>query len=365
MSTFAPPPPSGNIYIAPKGSGTEKRYIWMPAKDGTLVKAEVSKVKKSFTKLPIESQVQLAQFITGVYNTAATPAARENLWNDIIAGAEASFKEGKKETPWDVLNFMIKNTPPASGVTSSIIQYDEISANGLLEKIADNEGFDVTLLTPEDRADFLSKINEEAGKSGKTTTRRAEGGGYETVTTPSTFDPKSFTQSFLWAKVNVGDTKTLPSSAIKQVANVGILLKNYGILNLSAKEINQYSVDIASGAKTLDDIVLDFSEKAQNLYPTYAPRLKANPKLTMSDIAEPIVSTLAKVWEKDPTTFNLTDPYVMQFLIPDVKGAAPEASIAAVYNYAMNHPNREKTKAANDEARDMGTGVLRAMGFGV
>lgn len=360
-----PPAPGGDIYVAPKGSTKEKTYIWMPDGNGNLVKAEASIVKKGFTKLPIDSQILLTEFLLGVSNKQPTAAARQTLWNDIVDGATASFKDGKKETPWDVLDFMTKNSPAATGVTTNIVEYDQISADALLNKIAKNNGFDVSTITAEDRADFLAKVNEEASQSGKTVTRKATTGGYESVTTPSIFDAKSFTESFLWAKVKVGDTTTLPSGAIKQISNVNTLIKNYGILNLSSKEINQYAVDVASGTKSVDDLMLEFSGKAQKLYPTYAPRLAANPKLTMSDIAEPVISTLSKVWEMDPTKFNLNDPYVMQFLIPDVTGKAPEASIASVYQFAMNHPNREKTKAANDEARDMAVGSLRAMGWGV
>lgn len=352
-------------YVAPKGSGKEKTYIWMPDGKGNLVKADASVVKKSFAKLPSDAQVALTEYLLGVTNRQPTQSARQNLWNDIVDGAIASFKEGKKQSPWDVLDVMAKNAPPVSGISSTIVEYDNIVSDALLNKVAKSVGYDTTLLTDADRADFLAKINLEASQSGKSTTRKATTGGYETVTTPSIFDAKAFAESFLWAKVNVGDTTTLPSSAIKQITNVKTLLKNYGINNLSTKEINQYSIDIASGAKSLDEVTLDFSEKAQKLYPIYAPRLAANPKLTMSDVAEPVISTLSKVWEKDPTEFDLSNPEVMQFLIPDVTGKAPEVSIANVYKYAMNHSNREKTKAANDEARNMAVGTLRAMGWGV
>jgi hypothetical protein len=360
---MAIPPPPAIPQVGAKGGTKVKTYIWMPDAKGNLVKMEAGLAKKSFANLPLEAQVQLSQFITGIYNAQSTPSARQNLWNDVVDAAVAKFKDGKKETPWDVLDFMIKNTPSTTNSSAYLTEYDSISADGLLNKIAKDNGFDASLLTPEDRADFLTKLNAEAKTSGKTVTRKNSAGGVETVTTPSTFDAKAFTQSYLWAKVNVGDPKTMPSTAINQMANVKALVKNYGIMNLSSKEINQYSVDVASGNKSIDEVALELSTKAQKLYPIYAERLAANPKLTMKDIAEPVISTLSKVWEKDPTSFDLSDPTVMQFLIPDVTGKAPEVSIAAVYNYAMNHPNREKTKAANDDAK--GIGIARAMGFGV
>jgi len=362
-----PPPPSGGgtIVVPPKGSKKEKTYIWMPDGKGNLVKAEASTIKKSFAKLPTESQVALTEYLLSVANRQPTDSARQNLWNDIVDGAVASFKQGKKQSPWDVLDVMTKNNPGNAGITSTITQYDRITSDALLNKIAKSIGFDASILSEADKTDFLAKVNAEAGASGKSTTRKATTGGYETVVTPSLFDPKTFTESFLWAKVNLGDQAKLPSSVIKQIANVKTLVKNYGINNLSSKEINQYSIDIASGVKTIDDLNAELSTKAQKLYPAYAERLAANPKLTMSDIAEPIINTLAKAWEMDATQFSLDDPNVMRFLNNDVTGKAPAVSIAEVYDFAMTHENRQKTKAENDSARNKATGIARAMGWGI
>lgn len=365
MAGDAPVPSGPTIVIPNKGSKKEKTYIWMPDGKGNLVKAEASIIKKSFAKLPTESQITLTEYLLGVANRQPTDSARQNLWNDIVDGAVAAFKQGKKQSPWDVLDVMTQNSPGNTGISSTIIEYDRIASDALLSKISKSIGYDLSILTEADKADFLAKVNAEAKMSGKSTTRKATTGGYETVTTPSLFDPKTFTEAYLWGKVNLEDVKTLPSTAIKQIAGVKSLLNAYGINNLSTKEINQIGLDIASGAKTLDDLKMDFSTKAQKLYPAYADRLSKNPSLTMADIAEPIISTLAKVWEKDASQFALNDPDVTRFLNNDVTGKAPASSIADVYTYAINHPNREKTKAANDEARDAAVGTARAMGFGV
>jgi hypothetical protein len=364
MAGPTPPPSPGDIIVPAKADKKEKVYIWMPDSKGNLVKADASIIKKSFAKLPLNSQIALSEYLLGVSNRQPTDSARQNLWNDIVDGAVAAFKEGKKQSPWDVLQVLTENSPMNLGVTTNIIEYDGINANALLNKIANQIGFDVSLLTSEDRVDFLKKVNQEAS-TGKTTTRKATTGGYETVTTPSIFDPKSFTESFLWAKVNLGDTKNIPSAAIKQISNVSTLLKAYGINNLSSKEINALGVEVASGTKTIDDLKLEFSTRAQKLYPAYADRLKSTPNLTMSDIAEPIIGTLSKMWEMDAGSFELSDPNVTRFLNPDVTGKAPAPSITDVYNFALNHPNREKTKAANEEARDAGVAFARAAGFGI
>ena len=364
MAGTPPPAAPGEIIVPAKADKKEKVYLWMPDAKGNLIKADASLVKKSFAKLPLNSQIALSEYLLGVSNRQPTDSARQNLWADIVDGAVAAFKEGKKQSPWDILQVMTENSPMMQGVTTNIIEYDTVNANALLNKIAKSIGFDTTLLTDADRADFLAKVNAEAG-TGKTIQRKATTGGYETITTPSAFDPKSFTESFLWAKVNLGDTKSIPSAAIKQISNVSTLLKAYGINNLSSKEINALGVEVASGTKTVDDLRLEFSEKAQKLYPAYADRLKKTPNLTMADIAEPIIGTLSKVWEMDAGSFELSDPNVTRFLNPDVTGKAPAPSITDVYYYALNHPNREKTKAANEEARDAAVSFARAAGFGI
>jgi hypothetical protein len=358
-----PVPGGGTIVVPVKADKKEITYIWMPDGKGNLVKADASTVKKSFSKLPLESQIALSEYLLGISNRQPTDSARQNLWADIVDGAVASFKEGKKQSPWDILQVMTENSPMMQGVTTNIIEYDGINANALLNKIANQIGFDLSLITSEDRVDFLKKVNQEAS-TGKTIQRKATTGGYETITTPSLFDPKTFTESFLWAKVNLGETKNIPSAAIKQISNVSTLLKAYGINNLSSKEINALGVEVASGTKTLDDLKLEFSNKAQKLYPAYAERLKTTPTLTMSDIAEPIISTLSKMWEMDAGSFELSDPNVARFLNPDVTGKSPAPTITDVYNFALNHPNREKTKAAIEEARDAGIAFARAAGFG-
>ena len=47
---MAKKPPAGPVIVIPaKTSGKVKTYIWMPDKNGNLIKAEASTVKKSFS----------------------------------------------------------------------------------------------------------------------------------------------------------------------------------------------------------------------------------------------------------------------------------------------------------------------------
>jgi hypothetical protein len=360
--------PKGPVIVIPpkKTAGPKITYIWMPDAKGNLVKADASVVKKSFAKLPGSAQVALTQYLLTIANKQPTDAARQALWNDIVDGAIAAFKEGKKQSPWDVLNVLTKNSPAVTGETVTYTEYDEITSEALLNKIAETIGFNVTGLTVADKKEFFDKLNTEAKASGRTTTRRAASGGMETVVTPSLFDAKSFTESFLWAKVNLGDTSNLPSSAIAKIASINSLLKANGISDYSKKEIDAFGVALASGTKTIDEFKNEFAAKAAARYPLFAKRLSDTPGLTVLDVVEPYVTQMAKWWEIDPKTIDLDNPDLDKFVRPDgTAGNVPMGSISDWIAYLKNHPNSEKTTWANESARDGAVGVARAMGFGV
>ena len=361
-------PPPGPIIVIPekKDKGPKITYIWMPDAKGNLVKADASVVKKSFAKLPGSAQVALTQYLLTIANKQPTDAARQSLWNDIVDGAIAAFKEGKKQSPWDVLDVLTKNSPAVTGESVSYTEYDEITSEALLNKIAEAIGFNVAALSVADKKEFFDKLNTEAKASGRTTTRRAASGGMETVVTPSLFDAKSFTESFLWAKVNLGDTSNLPSSAIAKIASINSLLKANGISDYSKKEIDAFGVALASGAKTIDEFKNEFAAKAAARYPLFAKRLQDTPGLTVSDVVEPYVTQMAKWWEIDPDTVDLDNPDLDRFVRPDgTAGNVPMGSLSDWIAYLKNHPNSEKTTWANESARDGAVGIARAMGFGV
>ena len=302
------PPAGPTIIVAPKGSKKQISYIWMPDKNGNLVKADSAVVKKAFASLPQTAVLALQEYLISVENkTSPTRAMRETLWNTIVDGAVAAFKEGKKQSPWDVLNILTKNAPDVTGTTISYTEYDDITSNALLNKISISLGYDPNLFTDAERKDFFDKLQAEAKLGGKTVTRKAKDGGIEQVTTPSLFDAKAFTESYIWAKATLGDVKNLPTKALTAIQGVRNALKAYGITNLTDKEISNYGINIASGGLDLAKFKMDLSAQAQKYYPALAKRLADNPDLTVMDIATPIIDILAKTWEMDPSVFTLED----------------------------------------------------------
>lgn len=360
-------PPAGPVIVIPtKTSGKVKTYIWMPDKNGNLIKAEALTVKKSFSILPISAQIALTKYLLVIQNKQPTDAARQTLWNDIVDGAVAAFKQGKKQSPWDVLNILTENSPAMTGESVTYTDYDAITSEALLNQVAETIGFDVTQLTAVDKTEFFNKLNTEAKASGKSTTRRAASGGMETVITPSLFNAKDFTESFLWAKVNFNDTTNLPSSAIAKISSINALLKANGISDYSKKEIDAFGIALASGTKTVDEFKSEFAAKAAKQYPLFNKRLTDTPGLTVMDIVEPYVTQMAKWWEIDPSSVDLSNPDLDKFVRPDgTAGNVQMGPMSDWITYLKNHPNSEKATWAKEAARDGAVGVARAMGFGV
>lgn len=341
----------------------------MPDKNGNLVKKDSAVVKRTFSKLSEKAQAALAQYIITVQNRQPTDAARKTLFNNIIDGAVASYKEGKKQTPWDVLQIQLDNAPKQSGATYTYTDYDKITSDAILESVGQSLGFSeggFGQFGEQDKADFFTKLKEaaKAGAKVRETVINADG-STSIVERPGLFDAKKFAENYLWAKVNLGDAKSIPTSVLDKVGSLNSILKANG-LELSEKEVTNYALQLAKGETTLEKLQGQFNAKAAELYPLFADRLKANPSLTVMDLAQPFISRMVKYWEVDPSTIDLNNPDLDKFLRPDgTAGKVPMGTFADFDTYLKFHPNSEKASWKIQGARDLATGLASAMGFGV
>ena len=354
------------------GTGKKKtiNYIWMPDKDGNLIKKDSAFVKRTFSKLSEKAQAALAQYIITVQNRQPTDAARKTVFNDLISAAEDSFKQGKKDTIWDILQVRIDNAPRQTGPTVTYTSYDKITSDAVLQKAAKDLGFtqgSFAQFGEQDLADFFEKIKEAAKAGAKATqTIVRPDGTTEIIQTPGAFDANAFAQSYLWAKVNIGDTKTLPSSVIDKISGLKTLVKANGLGYFADKEIANYALQLAKGETSLEKLQAQFNAKAAELYPLFGERLKANPTLTVMDLAQPYIGRMVKYWEVDPSTIDLDNPDLDKFLRPDgTAGKVPMGTVADFETYLKFHPNSEKASWKIQGARDLATGLASAMGFGV
>jgi hypothetical protein len=361
--------PSDIPTFLPKGS-TKKppAYIWTINADGKVVKMEASIAKKSFATLPESAQSRLAQQLINT-NVLPTTTSLKSLWDKIVDGATAEYKAGKKSTPWDVLKTLAKNTPVNTGISSTVLKdYNPVVANAYLNNVAATIGFDVNQLTDADKADFAKKIKEAASGFGKQTTKIINPltGETETTITPDLFDPKTFAENWLWAKVNLGDPSKLPTTAITALTSVKKILRNNGIDYLGEMEINKLAVSLASGKTSATSLQAEYSKKAAQNYPLLADRLLANPDASVMDLLSPAVTAIAKWLEIDPNSIDLTNSYLDKYARPD--GAAGKVSMPSMADFITtlkNSPDAEKTSWANEAARGAATGLARAMGFGI
>jgi len=345
-------------------AGKIKTYLWSTDSKGNFIKVEMSTTKRSFATLGQNDRVALDTYLIST-GKVPSDSLRKTLWNTIVDGAVAEYKGGKKSTPWNVLS-VLQAQAPEQILDTRYINYDASSADATLNIVAKNIGFDTTQLTVEDRKAFAAAIADEAKASGKQTTRKTSTGGTETIVTPSTFDAKVFTENWLWAKTNLGDPSKLPTKAIASLSDVKKVLRNNGIDYLGQAEINKLAVDVAAGRTTPAAINSQFRADAIKNYPQLAQRLQDNPDLTVMDLAQPAVSAIAKWLEIDPTTIDLTNPYLDKYLRPDgVTGKQSTPSMADFITTLKNSPDAEKTSWAIDGARSAATGLARAMGFGV
>ena len=363
------PSPSSTINFAAKGSKRVINYIWMPDKNGNLVKKDSAIVKRTFSRLSERAQAALAEYVITVQGRQPTDAARKTVWNNIIDGAVASYKEGKKQTPWNVLQIQLDNAPKQTNATYSYTDYDKITSDAILENVAKELGFaegGFGQFGEQDKVDFFNKLKQAAKAGAKVReTIVNPDGSTSIVERPGLFNAKEFAQNYLWTKTNVADPKTLPSSVIDKVGSINNILKANG-LEFSDKEVTNYALQLAKGEIDLDKLQSQFNAKAAELYPLFADRLKANPNLTVMDLAQPYVNRMVKFWEVDPSTIDLSNPDLDKFLRPDgTAGKVPMGSLADYETYLKFHPNSEKASWKISGARDLATGLASAMGFGV
>ena len=353
-----------------KGTGKVINYIWMPDKDGNLVKKDAAFIKKSFSTLSKSAQRILAEYVIAVQNRQPTDAARKTVFNTLIDAAVASYKEGKKQTPWDILEVQLKNAPQTSDTKITYTEYDKLASDAILSQAAKAIGFSqgpFAQFGEQDLADFYEKLTEAAKASGKQTKVVVRPDGTEeTIVSGGAFDANAFAKNYLWAKVNIGDPKTLPTSVINQIDSLRSIVKANGLGYLSEKELANYAVQLSKGEVDLTSLQKEFNAKAAELYPLFGDRLRANPSLTVLDLVQPYISRMAKWWDIDPATIDLDNPDLDKFIRPDgTAGKAQMGSLADWDNYLKLHPKADGATWAIEGARDLATGFARISGYGV
>jgi hypothetical protein len=223
----------------------------------------------------------------------------------------------------------------------------EKNQNDQIEKIVESSR---TKITPGATAEAQKKVFES--------TARQE--------FPSFFKPLEFAKDFVFSKIDFKNEGNLGAKNLDALAQVRGLVDKFQLLGVSDSDMRVAAKQIAMGQKDIKQYTVELQQIAKREYPQFADRFNLDPELTTYDIATPVISMLAKTWQKDPKEIGMDNPFVMSYLNyagPDGKGKQP--SYYDMLLKAKNDPQYELTEKANEDARDAAVGLARAFGFGV
>jgi hypothetical protein len=280
-----------------------------------------------------------------------------------------------------VLSGLSGSTSPSStsskSTASSITKLTYNSAKAMLEQAAQEAGYPKTF-TDAEINDYIKKFNDKQSEqiakvvdiAKKKTTPGTDSSSLVEQTMreeyPSFFKPTDFAKDFIWSKVNFKDQSTLGAKAIGTLAAIRGMVDSFHIVGLNDKDVEALALAVAKGDKTLPEATVQVQQQAIKEYPQFAARFAKDPTLTTSDIASPVIDTLANLWEVDKSEIKWDNPLVMKWM----NGAKADGNgdIPTKYEILLagkKHPKYQETQAANQDARSAATALGSALGFGV
>lgn len=308
------------------------------------------------------------------------------------ADEEKTTKKNKRLTDAQVLNLTMqaimaslaggeKEGETISRTTSrDAIQLTPVGAKQLLESLSREIQFPGKF-SKKDIENFAAEYNKAANAQLNTVVRAAKEkitpGATEgearrvvsdllTTSFPSFFDPKAFTEDFIWSKINFGDEKSLTGKGLEALQKVRGVMRGYGEYILSDIEMQNAAKQIARGQKTEQQFIAELNALATKDYPTLANRLQSTPNATPRDLVKNYINLQAKILEMDPEAIDIDNQYIQRAIRPDGVGGAKEMmSIPDFTRFLLNTPEAEGTTRLNEMARQGATSLARAMGFGV
>lgn len=123
--------------------------------------------------------------------------------------------------------------------------------------------------------------------------------------------------------------------------------------------------NITSGASTINDYKAIAQKRAEDMFPGYGDQLKQG--MTLRDIADPYIESMAQTLELDPANIQLNDPSVQYALMAKgAKGPDGKEQSFSMYDFQRRlraDPRWSKTKQAQDATSAAATKVLSDFGF--
>jgi hypothetical protein len=239
----------------------------------------------------------------------------------------------------------------------SVKQYDKTLSDTLI---------DSTLLstfgrkaTNAEKTRFFKELNA-ASKAG-TVTKSVRQGGKTVTTTTQKFDEKAFLgkyegtvlEGMLAGKEAVdlgGEAGKIQDTLRKYSNDMGIIRSDRDILS----DVRR----VVKGETTADDAAMEVRKQAEALYKNFAPRLSADPTVTVRDLMNPYIKLMADTFEQDMESISLTNPTIQTLL-----SSEKPPSYGEFYKQLRGMSEFRDTTTAQKEAANFASGLASAMGF--
>ena len=377
--TEVKPPPPINIPGLTDGSSTsgapvqEDGILWQPgqtlrggpaAKRGTTAATYKSKsyAKSAFKTgtLP-KSQMDMINSAYSKYGKSMGFKKASSFWTAIVDGSDSAT------SPFQILSQIsseglegVEGTGtgmPASTTNVSIQQYDRTMSDTLL---------DSTLLTTfgrkataAEKNRFFKELNT-ASKAG-TVTKTTRRGGKTVTTTTQKFDEKAFLGKYegsvLEGMLSGQETLDLGGEAGKIQDSLRKYSNDMGVIR-SDRDILSDVRRVIKGETTAEDAAMEVRKQAASLYSNFAPRLNADPTVTVRDLMNPYIKLMADTFEQDMEGISLTNS-----TIQNVLASEKPPSYGEFYKQLRGMSEFRDTTTAQKEAAGFASGLASAMGF--
>jgi hypothetical protein len=322
-----------------------KAYAEAAFKTGTLPKSQMDLINSAYAKYGKSMGFQKAS----------------SFWAAIVDSSDGST------SPFQIISQMNAETAAsldggtgAGGGTStnvSIQQYDKSLSDTLI---------DSTLLstfgrkaTDAEKNRFFKELNK-ASKAG-TVTKSVRKGGKTITTTTQKFNEKDFLGKYegsvLEGMLSGQETLDLGGEAGKIQDSLRKYSNDMGVIR-SDRDILSDVRRIVKGEVTAEDAAMEVRKQAASLYANFAPRLNADPTVTVRDLMNPYIKLMADTFEQDMESISLTNPTIQSLL-----SSEKPPSYGDFYKQLRGMDEFRNTTTAQKEATSFASGLASAMGF--
>lgn len=140
----------------------------------------------------------------------------------------------------------------------------------------------------------------------------------------------------------------------KYAASQGVTLDDQAIKNQAAL--------IGRKLATASDFQEQIKQQAISAYPAYKTQLDSG--VTMQDIAQPYIQTMAQQLEINPNTLTVNDPLIKQALNGTNSDGKPTGMDQTTFmGRVRSDPRWAQTQGAQDDVMKVGNSVLKSMGL--